>query len=491
VPEPDRPAFEPPIRIPIDLPADRLSMRVGEMPGAALLEGGPGFGESGRWSILAARPAGVFEVPASASDRWHFSLRGMFEERQAIFPDRVEFGRGDPLEGLSRLMGRLRLDRPVEPGEVEDEDRPPFLGGLIGYYSYDLAPWIERVPRKARRDGTMPDLAFGVYDTFVAVDHRSGAAHLWVTNLLGEPADRVDYRRRFWLHALGRPPGTLSRSVLPGSPVGDFSPEGYRQAIRRAVEYIHAGDIFQANISQRFSATGRPEPMDLYRRLRQRSPAPYSAFLRVSSLGDAVVSSSPELFYQTRGDRIVTRPIKGTRPRGASPAEDQAQLAELIASPKDRAELAMIVDLERNDLGRVCSFGSIRVTEPSVIESFETVHHQVATIEGRLRPGVGPIDVVRAVFPGGSITGAPKIRAMEIIDELEPTRRSLYTGAIGYYSLGGRSAFNIAIRTMLVEGNRVSYQVGGGIVADSDPQLEYEETLHKGRAMRDVLEARG
>jgi para-aminobenzoate synthetase component 1 len=476
--------------IPIDLPTDRLSMRVGEMPGAALLEGGPGFGEAGRWSILAARPAGVFEASSFPSDRWHFSMRGMFEERQAIFPDRWEFGRGDPLAGLARLIDRLGLDWPVEPGEVASEDRPPFLGGLIGYLGYDLAPWIERVPRKAPRDSMIPDIAFGVYDTFVAVDHRSGAAHLWVTNLLGEPADRVDYRRRFWLDALGRPPGGLSTSRFSGRPESNFSPDGYRQAIRRAVEYIHAGDLFQANISQRFSAVGRPEPMDLYRRLRQRSPSPYSAFLRVSNLGNAVISSSPELFYQTRGDRIVTRPIKGTRPRGATPAEDQAQLAELIASPKDRAELAMIVDLERNDLGRICTYGSIRVTEPSVIESFETVHHQVATIEGRLRPEVGPMDVVRAVFPGGSITGAPKIRAMEIIDELEPNRRGVYTGAIGYSSAGGNSAFNIAIRTMVVEGHRVSYQVGGGIVADSDPQLEFEETMHKGRAMRDVLEAR-
>ena len=185
---------------------------------------------------------------------------------------------------------------------------------------------------------------------------------------------------------------------------------------------------------------------------------------------------------------MVTRPIKGTRPRGSDAEEDRRLAAELAASPKDRAELTMIVDLERNDLGRVCRYGTVRVIDPLAVESFAQVHHLVATVEGRLRAGLGPVDVIRAVFPGGSITGAPKIRAMEIIDELEPTRRSLYTGAIGYLSRGGTSGFNIAIRTMTVEGDRVSYQVGGGIVADSDPQAEYEETLHKGRGLRAVLE---
>ena len=195
----------------------------------------------------------------------------------------------------------------------------------------------------------------------------------------------------------------------------------------------------------------------------------------------AVVSASPEWFYQTRGERIVTRPIKGTRPRGASAAEDERLADELAASAKDRAELTMIVDLERNDLGRVCRYGSVVVEDALRVESFAQVHHLVATVKGRLRPDVGAVDVIRAVFPGGSITGAPKIRAMEIIDELEPSRRSLYTGAIGYLGRGGSSGFNIAIRTILVEGDRASYQVGGGIVADSDPGAEYEETLAKGR----------
>jgi para-aminobenzoate synthetase component I len=255
------------------------------------------------------------------------------------------------------------------------------------------------------------------------------------------------------------------------------------------LEYIAAGDVFQVNLSQRFTARGEFDPLDVFLRLRNSSPAPFSAFLRWDDL--AVVSASPEWFYQTRADNIVTRPIKGTRPRGQSEEDDARLAAELAASPKDRAELTMIVDLERNDIGRVCQYGSVVVKDALQVESFAQVHHLVATVEGRLRPDVGPIDIIRAMFPGGSITGAPKIRAMEIIDELEPNRRGLYTGSIGYLSRGGSSGFNIAIRTILVEGDRASYQVGGGIVADSDPEAEYEETLAKGRALRAVLEGQG
>jgi para-aminobenzoate synthetase component 1 len=252
------------------------------------------------------------------------------------------------------------------------------------------------------------------------------------------------------------------------------------------LEYIAAGDVFQVNLSQRFTAVGRTDPLELYLRLKQVSPAPFAAYLHWQDL--AVVSASPESFFQTRGDTVVTRPIKGTRPRGSSPDEDGRLAADLLASPKDRAELTMIVDLERNDLGRVCEYGSVVVRDPLTIESFAQVHHLVATIEGRVRAGIGPVDVIRAIFPGGSITGAPKIRAMEIIDELEPNRRGLYTGAIGYLSRGGSSGFNIAIRTILVEGDRASFQVGGGIVADSDPEAEYEETLAKGRGMLAALD---
>ena len=264
-----------------------------------------------------------------------------------------------------------------------------------------------------------------------------------------------------------------------------FDRATYVRYVRRVLDYIAAGDVFQVNLSQRFTAHGRPEALDLYLRLKEKSPAPFAAFLRFRDL--AVVSASPEWFYQTRGDLLVTRPIKGTRPRHGNPIEDHWLARELEHSSKDRAELTMIVDLDRNDLGRVCRYGSVRVPEPLAVESFAQVHHLVATVEGRLRRETTPVDVICSLFPGGSITGAPKIRAMEIIDELEPNRRSLYTGAIGYLSRCGSSGFNIAIRTILVEGNRASFQVGGGIVADSDPDSEFDETLAKGRGLLQVL----
>jgi para-aminobenzoate synthetase component 1 len=457
----------------LDLPADRLARLIGSWPEPALLESGPGFGASGRASILAARPRLVFEA---TGDSWAIRKGSR----------RVESGQGDALSVLARLLCEFRL---AEPGDVTGADPAAFEGGMIGFFGYDLAPRLERLPRKARRESRIPDIRMALYDTAVTIDHESGRAELRAHDLLGEGASACKRRFRKWRTALEtRQPGPIPRSVL-SPPTSNFTHQEYLDGVRQALEYIAAGDIFQVNLSQRFTATGRPEPLDLYLRLLAISPAPFSAYLRWDDL--AVVSASPEWFYRTQGEQIVTRPIKGTRPRGDSPAEDARLRDELAGSVKDRAELTMIVDLERNDLGRICRYGSIRVDEPMTIETFAQVHHRVATVRGRLRPQVGPIDVVRALFPGGSITGAPKIRAMEIIDELEPTRRSLYTGSIGYFSRGGTAAFNIAIRTLLVEGDRVSYQVGGAIVADSDPESEYQETLHKSRGLRALVEGAG
>jgi para-aminobenzoate synthetase component 1 len=360
---------------------------------------------------------------------------------------------------------------------------------MIGFFGYDLAPRLERLPRKAAGDSRLPDIRMALYDTAVTVDHQTGAVELRAHDLLGEGALACKRRLRSWWRRLRSMAPDPIRSSQLGPLASNFTRLAYLESVTRALEYIAAGDIFQVNLSQRFTANGRPVPLNLYLRLKTVSPAPFSAFLQWDDL--AVVSASPEWFYQTRGDHLITRPIKGTRPRGEDPSDDARLREELRGSVKDRAELTMIVDLERNDLGRICRYGSIRVDDPLTIESFAQVHHLVATVSGSLRRQAGPVDVVRALFPGGSITGAPKIRAMEIIDELEPTRRSLYTGAIGYFSRGGASGFNIAIRTMLVEGDRISYQVGGGIVADSDPESEYHETLHKGRGLRAVVEGKG
>ena len=462
-----------PLTIPLDVSPERLAPGIGSWDEPAILEGGPGFGEAGRWSVYAARPQLVFE--ATGAD-WTLRAGG----------NRLESGVGRVLQTLAALLDRFGLS---DPSDRADPGQAPFQGGLIGFFGYDLAPSLERLPRKAPRDSRLPDVRFALYDTAVTVDHVTGAVVLIADDFLGEGAGAVARRVGDWRSALARPPERPARGSRVGGSECNFTEPGYLDAVRRALEYIAAGDVFQVNLSQRFTATGRVDPLDLYQRLKTVSPAPFSAFLRWDDL--AVVSASPEWFTRTRGDRIVTRPIKGTRPRGPTPEADARLAAELSASPKDRAELTMIVDLERNDLGRVCRYGTVRVLEPMAVETFAQVHHLVATVEGRLRPDVGPTDVVRAVFPGGSIAGAPKIRAMEIIDELEPTRRSLYTGSIGYFSRGGSSGLNIAIRTMLVEGERVSYQVGGGIVADSDPLTEYHETLHKGRGLREVLGGAG
>jgi para-aminobenzoate synthetase component 1 len=462
----------PPLTISLDGSPEALAARIGTWPGAALLMGGADFGAAGRWSILTALPSLTF---MALDDQWMF------------LDDHGQLGSGvGALRRLAAWLDELRL---ADPGDTPGSEDPPFLGGLIGYLGYDLAPRIERLPRRLPRDPNTGDIMLRLHDAALVVDHERGTARLHSFAMPDE--SRRDQRRRLdqWRDRLHeRTPTDPLRSEI-ATPRSNYTRAEYVAAVRRALEYIAAGDIFQVNLSQRFEADGSFDPLDLFLRLRRRSPAPYSAFLRLVNGG--VISASPELFYQTRGDHILTRPIKGTRPRGATPDEDRRLADELRGSVKDRAELTMIVDLERNDLGRVCRYGSVRVVDPWAIESFAQVHHLVATVEGRLRPGAGPVDVVRAMFPGGSITGAPKIRAMQIIDELERCRRGVYTGAIGYFSRGGMSAFNIAIRTMVAEPGRVTYQVGGGIVADSEPEAEYEETLHKGRALREVLEGWG
>jgi para-aminobenzoate synthetase component 1 len=262
--------------------------------------------------------------------------------------------------------------------------------------------------------------------------------------------------------------------------------ETYLAAVRRAVEYIHAGDAFQVNYAHEFQATYRGEPLELYLRLREANPAPYGAYLDLGR-ENAVLSTSPELFLRVRGHEVLTRPIKGTRPRGADAESDRRLRDELRKSEKDAAELAMIVDLERNDLGRVCAPGTIRVVSDAEIESYATVHHRVAEVRGEMEEGYDRADLLAATFPGGSITGAPKVRAMEIIDELEAGRRGPYTGAIGIFSDDGNMDLNIAIRTAVLARGRVRVHVGGGIVADSLPEAEYEETLAKGRGIFEAL----
>jgi len=394
----------------------------------------------------------------------------------------------DPFDALRNALRRHASERPaVERGGW------PFAGGAVGYLAYDLGRYVEKLPATATDDLGFPEMQFGFYDVAACYDHAGGRAELaaW--------SDSPETRRRFeqLAHAIDRAGAAEHRIALPlrtGSVSGNFTRDGYVAAVQRCKDYIAAGDIFQVNLSQRFEAEVAVPPEELYGRLRAVNPAPFACYLQ--SGARAVLSSSPERFLkvscggQAGAWHVETRPIKGTRPRRAGDEQfNRAMSRELLASPKDNAELTMIIDLERNDLGRVCSYGSVRVTEKVVLEEYPTVFHLVGTVEGDLRPGKDVVDLLRATFPGGSITGAPKIRAMEIIEELEPTRRGVYTGAIGYISSDGSADFNIAIRTIVMRGGRAFFQVGGGIVADSDPVAEYDETITKGRAIVEALGA--
>jgi para-aminobenzoate synthetase component I len=391
---------------------------------------------------------------------------------------------------------------------------PPFQGGLAGYIGYDWGAVLERLPRARYDDLAIPDVILGLYDWVIAWDHRLGAVWLISTGLPAtgpEREQRARNRLAMVQERLTSQPGSGAGgqrvrftsgpsfgAAVPTYPVteGDaeqialrstFTHRGYLDAVSRVREYIVAGDIFQANLSQRFETTLPEPPFALYRRLRQRNPAPFAAYLDWGDL--QVLSASPERFLHLDGERrqIETRPIKGTRPRGLGPMHDAALGRALAESEKDRAENVMIVDLLRNDLSRVCRPGSVRVPELFALEHHPTVHHLVSTVIGELAPSADAVDLIRAAFPGGSITGAPKVRAMEIIAELEPTQRGVYCGSIGYLSATGAMDTSIVIRTYLALRGQVYFQAGGGIVADSDPELEYRETLDKARGLIETL----
>ena len=391
---------------------------------------------------------------------------------------------GNPFDVLGDLLREYRLDA--------NRAAVPFVGGAVGYLSYDLGGFIEKLPSTAVDDLGLPECYLAFYDSTVIFDHLQGRAYI-AANGFPETGSAGQDRARARLDELRRSLAHVSRTDVDehgglhpddSTPVGlrsNFSHQGYLEAVEAVREYIRAGDIFQANLSQRFEADMPLPPYELYRRLRRINPAPFAAYLNFDGL--TVVSASPERFLRLRGDLVETRPIKGTRPRGRDPASDRVLAQELVHSMKDRAEHIMIVDLERNDLGRVCRFGTVKVSELMALEEYATVFHLTSTVEGQLRQGKGAVDLLKATFPGGSITGAPKVRAMEIIDELEPTRRSVYTGNIGYFSFDGGLDLNIVIRTILVKEGKAYFQVGGAVVYDSDPEAEGRETLDKARAL--------
>ena len=372
----------------------------------------------------------------------------------------------------------------------------PFWGGAVGYLSYEAGAWYEPHLRIRRENEQgIPQAWFGLYNTVVVLDHQQHCLHI-VTHGAPEtnksPAVALCKKNMQRMEKLLARAETARRdSRMPSRDEGpirleaNFSRERYMQAVERAKEYIGAGDIYQVNLSQRFSGRTSCDAYSLYCQLREVSPSAFGGYLDAGSF--QLISSSPERFLKLSGRKISTRPMKGTRPRGRSPKEDARLARELSSSAKDRAELTMIVDLERNDLGRVCDYGSVSVPVLRELEQYETVYQTTATIEGRLRRNAGVFDLLRACFPGGSITGCPKLRAMEIIDELEPDSRGLYTGCLGYVSFCGNMDTSILIRTLIKQRERISFGVGGGIVADSDPAAEYEETLVKARGLMKAL----
>jgi anthranilate/para-aminobenzoate synthase component I len=376
------------------------------------------------------------------------------------------------------------------------EGLPAFAGGAVGFFSYDIVRFFEKLPRFALDDLGCPDLLFMFTDTVIAFDHEQRTIQIIYT----PPKSHILNMDRKTLFEKGLlnivrieekltgsfqmrlPKYDLSQTVHPAS---NFTKDQYIKMVLRCKEYISAGDIYQANLSQRFSVPFDQDPWLLYKVLRKINPSPFAGFLRMDDL--YLVSASPERLIRLHGGLLETRPIAGTRPRGNTRPEDREMQMELLSNEKERAEHLMLVDLERNDLGKVCRYGSVRVDEFMVTERYSHVMHMVSNIRGKLSPGNRSLDVIRAVFPSGTITGVPKVRCMEIIEELEPVVRGPYAGSFGYISFADELDLNLIIRTFVIKNGRAYIQVGGGIVADSEPDREYQETLYKAEALLRAL----
>lgn len=449
-----------------------------DQPFSFILDSGMDAERLGRYSFVGADPFAYFK---SKGEKISIYERGKGEKKI----------KGSPFKALKDYLNTYKFVSAVS------ENVPPFIGGAVGYFSYDLGEQIEDLPGRSKDDLKIPDCFLAFYEKVFVYDHLLNKAFLCTLGLsAGEEKAKelaVEKMRHFKEEIYRIPEGRIKEvnlNEIPSDkkrngkitiPKSNFTREEYCLAVERAKEYIAAGDIYQINLSQRFEISLDMSPLELYMRLRTLNPAPFAAYLDFGEI--IVASSSPERFLRVSEKEVETRPIKGTRPRGEDPIRDEELKNELLNSEKDRAELVIIIDLERNDLGKVCMPGSVKVPELIILESYATVFHLVSTVVGTLSPDKDIVDLLLAAFPGGSITGAPKIRCMEIIDELEGLKRSIYTGSIGYISFNGNVDLNIVIRTFLIKNNRAYFQVGGGIVADSIPEHEYQETLDKAKAL--------
>jgi anthranilate synthase component 1 len=443
-------------------------------------------GSRGRYSFIGGRPRIIVRSRG----------RDIEVERNKV----IERCTGDPLSVLREIV--RGQSRPSVPA--------PFAGGAVGYLAYDIVRQFERLPDKNPDQLRLPDCYFLVPDEIVVFDHQTREATVLLSDDSAKPrGEEIGRVLKTPLTPIPSPPEAEGEGRKKNSPFSRLSGRGdggegssgfsplhsnttrgqFESNVERAKEHIRAGDIFQVVLSQRFEFPVTTSPLALYQSLRVTNPSPYMYFLGLD--GHAVIGSSPEILAKLSGRRVSVRPLAGTRPRGQTPGEDDALEADLRSDVKENAEHLMLVDLARNDLGRICDFGSIKVSDMQTVEKYSRVMHLVSHVDGNLRSGFDAFDVVRTTFPAGTVSGAPKIRAMEIIDELEPTRRGLYAGAIGYFDAAGDMDLCIAIRMILVQGSRGYIQAGAGIVADSDPSCEYQETLNKANAMMRAVQLAG
>jgi len=439
---------------------------------AFLLESVEGGEKWARYSFLGADPQVIFRSKGKRAE----IIRG---------------GRMEVVEGFKDALYPLR-DLMAEYKPVEVPGLPRFIGGAVGYISYDMIRYFERMPDDTVDELACYDTHFIITDTIIVFDNVRHTMKVVVnSHLQGDVKksyDRAVARVGEVIRKLSEPvriePARAYSEDLEYR--SNFTREEYKKVVDRCKKYIREGDIIQVVPSQRFRAPARVQPIHLYRALRQINPSPYMFFLRLG--GEQLIGSSPEVLIRVEGGRAETRPIAGTRWRGKDPEEDARLEQELLADPKEKAEHIMLVDLGRNDLGRVCKIGTVEVTELSVVERYSHVMHIVSNVKGEVKDELDAYDVFRAAFPAGTLTGAPKIRAMEIIEEVEPSKRGCYGGAVGYFSFSGNMDVCIAIRTILLKDGMLNIQAGGGVVADSDPEAEYEETVNKARAMMKAVE---
>ena len=453
--------MNPPLLTELPYCADsaRLFEAIADLPWAVFLDSGRHHPAQSRYDVFSAQPY------------IRLVTRGALTE---IYNDGIELSREDPFTLLRRALA-------ADPGCAVTL---PFSGGAIGYFGYDLARRLERLPSSAEDAEGIPDMAVGIYDWAVVVDHLEGRS--WLASQGRDPETDLKWAALLERFSAPAPERRRAPFRILSAIASNLPHEAYARAFRRIRGYIQDGDCYQVNLAQRFSAAAGGDPWLAYQRLRIINPAPFSAYLNTPYA--QILSASPERFLKVEGGRVETKPIKGTRPRAGHARLDAELIEALGASEKDRAENLMIVDLLRNDLSKSCALGTVKVPRLFEVETFATVHHLVSTVTGELRSDRDALDLLRGCFPGGSITGAPKLRAMQIIEELEPHRRGVYCGAIGYAGYDGGMDLNIAIRTLVHSRGTIRFWAGGGIVADSRLEDEYQETFDKAAAMLKLLQ---